>query len=106
MAYDWEGELVRLAPLDPEKHFDNAVAWINDPEVTNTIVFGDFPMTRLAEREWFDNRSKNSETEVTFAIEMLDGRHIGFSGIFEIQWRHGTAMTGTMLGDKESWGKG
>jgi RimJ/RimL family protein N-acetyltransferase len=106
MEYGWKGELVRLVPIDPDKHFENAVAWINDPEVTHNILFGDFPMTKLAEREWFDEKSKNKDSEVTFAIETLGGKHIGFSGIFDIHWRYGTANTGTLIGDQDSWGKG
>jgi RimJ/RimL family protein N-acetyltransferase len=106
MAFGWEGDLVRLAPLDSDRHLDNAVAWINDPEVTQHLSFGDFPMTRLAERSWFEERSKPCETDISLAIETLDGRNIGFSGMFAISWRHGTATTGTMIGDRDSWGKG
>jgi ribosomal-protein-alanine N-acetyltransferase len=106
MAYGWEGELVRLVPLDLDKHFDNAVAWINDPEVTQYLAFGDFPMTKVGERAWFDERSKVNEKDIALAIETLDGTHIGFSGIFAVSWRDGTATTGTMIGDRSTWGKG
>ncbi|HVT14458.1 MAG TPA: GNAT family protein [Fimbriimonadaceae bacterium] len=106
MPYGWEGKLTRLVPIDIEKHLDNATLWINDVEVTRHLVAGDFPMTRLAEREWMEKNSKQSDTSVTFAIETLGGKHIGFSGLFDIEWRHGTGFTGTMIGDKSEWGRG
>lgn len=106
MPYGWEGKLVRLAPIDIEKHLDHAVRWINDVEVTQHLIVGDFPMTKLGEREWLENNGKPQDGAATFAIETLDGKHIGFSGIFDIHWRHGTANTGTMIGDKSEWGRG
>jgi ribosomal-protein-alanine N-acetyltransferase len=107
MAYGWEGSKVRLVPADKEKHFENALRWINDPEITHWTLVGDFPIARLAEEEWFDNMSKRMDnTEVFFAIETLEGEHIGFSGIHRIDWRNGAGTTGTMIGAKEFWGQG
>lgn len=107
MAYGWEGSKVRLVPADKEKHFENALRWINDPEITHWTLVGDFPIARLAEEEWFDNMSKRMDnTEVFFAIETLAGEHIGFSGIHRIDWRNGVGTTGTMIGAKEFWGQG
>jgi len=105
MGYGWEGKLVRLAPIDVDKHLDNAVRWINDPEITENILHGDFPMTRLAEREWLESVSKRNDKEVSFALELLTGEHIGFSGIHAINWKDRSAITGTMIA-KEYWGKG
>lgn len=107
MAYGWTGSKVRLVPADKEEHFENALRWINDPEITRWTLIGDFPIARLAEEEWFDNMSKRMEsTEIFFAIETLDGEHIGFSGIHRIDWRNGTGTTGTIIGAKELWGQG
>ncbi|MFI5384802.1 MAG: GNAT family N-acetyltransferase [Fimbriimonadales bacterium] len=106
MSFGWEGELVRLVPLDPDKHLEHAVRWMNDPEITHYLLVGDFPLTRIAERDWMEARSKSGDTDVVFAIETLTGKHIGFSGIHGISWRNGTAVTGTMLGERSEWGKG
>ncbi len=35
MAFGWEGALVRLVPLDKDKHLANAMRWLNDPDVTD-----------------------------------------------------------------------
>lgn len=106
MGYGWEGKLTRLVPLDKDKHFDNCVAWMNDPEVTAWLLVGDFPLTKLAEAEWFDARSKFSDTEIVFAIETLDGEHIGTSGVHGIDYRNGVAVTGSLIGRTDLWGKG
>lgn len=106
MAYGWEGELVRLVPLDKEKHLENAVRWLNDPEVTQFLLIGDFPLTKVAEEKYFDRHGEVDEHDVAWAVETLDGRHIGFSGLHQINHMHKTAISGTVLGDKASWGKG
>lgn len=110
MPYGWEGEKVRLVPLDKAKHLDNAVAWLNDPEITAWTKIGDWPMTRLAEEEFFETRSRQSgmalEPDLTFAMETLPGDHIGFSGLHKIDWRNRVATTGTIVGRRDLWGQG
>lgn len=106
MSYGWQGEKVRLVPLDRERHFDNAQAWINDSEVTAWTLVGDWPVTRLGEEAFFERAAKAGQDEVTFAIETLEGEHIGFSSLHRVDWRHGVAVTGTMLGRRDLWGRG
>ena len=50
MAFGWEGELVRLVPLDSGRHLENAVRWLADPDVTRWTVVGDLPVTTAAYR--------------------------------------------------------
>lgn len=85
---------------------DNYVLWLNDPVVTELLLIGDLPLTRLAEREWLEQAERGTESDVVFAIETLDGQHIGTSGIHRIDYRHGTAMTGSFIGEASLWGKG
>jgi len=106
MAYGWEGEKVRLVPLDKERHLPNAIAWLNDPEVTGWMLVGDTPIARLAEEEFFERAMRGDPAEVTFAVETLAGEHIGFAGLHHIDYRHGVAMTGSVIGRKDLWGKG
>jgi RimJ/RimL family protein N-acetyltransferase len=106
MPYGWEGDKVRLAPLDKSRHLDNAVAWLNDSEITAWTLVGDWPMTRLMEEDFFDRALRETEKELTLAIETLAGEHIGFSGLHRIDWRHGVATTGTMIGRRDLWGQG
>ena len=106
MAYGWEGEKVRLVPLDKQKHLDNALLWLNDPEVTAWTLIGDLPIARLAEEGFFERMSKGGESDVMFAVETLDGEHLGFTGITRIDWRHRVGITGTIIGRKDLWGQG
>jgi RimJ/RimL family protein N-acetyltransferase len=110
MAHGWEGEKVRLVPLDAERHLANAVAWLNDPEVTEWTLIGDFPIGRLGEAEFFQ-RAERAEpsagtTELILAVETLKGEHVGFTGLHRIDWRHGCAVTGVLIGRKDKWGQG
>lgn len=106
MSYGWEGSLTRLVPLDEDKHFDNVVRWVNDPRITEWLLIGDFPLSRLAERDWFSARMRGDERDVVFAVETLEGEHIGMSGIHRIDFRHGVATTGSYIGDTSRWGRG
>ncbi|TWT40925.1 hypothetical protein RAS1_36130 [Phycisphaerae bacterium RAS1] len=106
MSFGWTGEKTRLVPLDRERHFDNCVTWINDPQVTEWTLMGDFPLTKLAEEDWFQQRSKAGLEDIVFALETLAGEHIGLTGAHRIDYRNGFALTGTLIGRREMWGQG
>ncbi len=106
MAYGWEGKNIRLAPLSREKHLDNCVRWMNDPGITRQLQVGHFPMTLEVETAWFDRMLSHQTSDVVFAIETLEGKHIGQSGIHGINWIHRTAETGSFIADEGMRGKG
>lgn len=106
MDFGWHGEKTRLVPLDFDRHFENCYRWMNDPVVTEFLCVGDHPITRIAEKEWFENRFKDTSRDVVFAVETLDGKHIGTSGLHGIDRTNGTATTGTLIGEKSVWGQG
>ncbi len=97
---------MRLVGLDREKHFANAMIWLNDPEVTEFLKIGDFPIGAVAESAYFDRATGEITNNISFAVETLEGKHIGFSGLHAIDFRNGFATSGTVLGAKEIWGKG
>jgi len=106
MSFGWEGDKVRLVPLDRAKHIDNALRWFNDPEITQWLETGDWPMTRGAEEKYFSAADRNTKGSVEFAIESLQGEHVGFSGLRSIDWQSGVAVSGSVIGRIESWGGG
>ncbi len=108
MAFGWMGKKVRLIPLDKERHFENAVRWLNDPEVTQWTLVGDFPMSRLQEQDFFERMAKLTDqpTDIGFAIETHEEEHIGFTGLHAINYRHGVATTGTIIGRSGLWNRG
>lgn len=107
MAFGWESERLRLVPLERDKHFENCYRWINDPTVTRWLSTGDFPSTRARQEEFFSRLDTSATpSEIVFAIELLDGTHIGNSGLHNIRWRTGIATTGTLIGSAEHHGQG
>lgn len=106
MSFGWEGEKVRLVPLDKEKHFENCVRWFNDPKVTQWLLVGDFPLTRVAEEEFFERFSRQNETDIAFAIETREEEHIGVCGLIGVSFRHGTGNAGITIGRWQLWNRG
>src|ERR687889_734575 len=109
MAYGWEGERVRLVPLDKARHLENLHAWMNDPDVTETILSGNVPLARVTQEEFIDKVSATPgrpPSDVVFAVEPLGGEHIGICGLHQIDYRHGVAHSGTIIGPAEARGKG
>lgn len=97
-----EGERVRLAPPTPEM-IPTYCRWFADPDVTRYLLLRNPPSHKM-EEEWFD-RTARSQNDVVWAI-MAGNRHIGSSGIHQIDWQNRHAHSGTMIGEKEEWGKG
>lgn len=109
MGHGWEGEKTRLVALDKARHLENALAWLNDAELTAWTLRGDIPLTRLAEEDYFDRACAPASihpSDIALAVETLEGEHIGLSGLHHIEWRHGVALTGTIIGPREYRGKG
>ncbi|HEY0555570.1 MAG TPA: GNAT family N-acetyltransferase [Thermoanaerobaculia bacterium] len=105
MPYGWQGEKTRLVPLDKARHHENSLAWFNDPELTAWLI-GDWPLSRVADEEFFDRMARETESALSLAVETHDGEHIGFASIDRIDWRSRVASTGTLIGRRDLWGKG
>ena len=106
MGYGWQGETVRLVPLDRDKHLANALRWFNDPEITRWLETGDWPLTRGAEEEFFRAADRPDRSSVHFAVESLQGEHVGFSGLRSIDWQSRVAVSGSVIGRTDLWGRG
>jgi RimJ/RimL family protein N-acetyltransferase len=92
--------------MEKERHFDNTLRWVNTEDVSDWILIGDYPIARVGQEEWFERMSRGSDTDIIFAIELLDGTHIGQTGIHGIDHRHGFASTGSFLGEDAFRGLG
>lgn len=84
-------------------------AWINDPEVTQYLrVY--LPMMETDEEKWFEKLGERKQDNIVLVIEIYETdsikRPIGITGIHNINWKDRTAITGTMIGAKDFWGKG
>jgi len=95
----------RLVPIDRTLHLENALCWMNDPEVTASLAVN-LGVTRRQEEAFFDRMEGPNDRDFTWAI--LDGeeRHVGFIGLHDVDWRGRSATGGLVLGERSSWGRG
>jgi len=100
-----EGGRVRLRPISTHD-LDSLMAWVNDNEVTRTLLSGRYPLTREAEAKWIEARTAVDAKEVTCVIETLAGEYLGGISLFRIQEIERTAELGIVIGKKSAWGKG
>ena len=100
-----KGERVRLVPPDRTLHLENALIWLNDPEVTATLKHN-LGVTRRQEELFFEKIETQRETDFTWAILDEDERHIGFIGLHGINWRNRWATGGLVIGERSAWGRG
>ena len=85
----------------------NDYAWETDPELSQldaakpiTITFSRY----LA--DYADELSYSPPTSRQFAIETLDGKHIGNCSYYNISESKGEAELGIMIGNRNYWNKG
>ncbi len=101
------GKKVYLRPLE-EGDLHRLYRWINDPEIS---IFLDqtFPLPLVYEAEFLKQAMTRPAfpRDIIFAICLNeDNRHIGVMGLHNIRYDHGTAGTGSFIGEKDLWGQG
>jgi diamine N-acetyltransferase len=87
------------------------VSWINDPQVTENLLFS-APMSLVDEEKWFDKMMSTDLTEHVLVIEVQnsntkgDYRPIGTCQFHTVDWRNRSAEVGIMIGEKAFWDQG
>ena len=99
-----EGERVRLEPPRPE-FFPAYHRWFADMEVTRYLLYR-HPLTDKGQAEWLEQTSSDGKTVMWAIVAKTSGQLVGNVGIHDISWRNRHAMTGTIIGEKDEWGKG
>jgi [ribosomal protein S5]-alanine N-acetyltransferase len=99
------GEKIWLVPTEPSLHLENALRWMNDPEVTarTAQILG---VTRRQEEAFFERIGGPGEEELHWAIMTEDLGHIGFIALHQIHWRLRAALGGLLIGERRAWGRG
>ena len=100
-----KGKKVILRPIDIEKDIERLTVWFNDPEICYFIGKNYRPLTKEKERDALKKILADDDIDI-FAIDTHNGKHIGVTSLGSISTFNGTASTGTVVGDKESWSKG
>lgn len=99
-----KGQRVILRPLE-RADIPTLRRWMNNPEVTQYLMRV-FPIMEKEEEEWIDIKHKSQNDFALGIVETSEQKLIGSIGLHSINWVHRTATTGTVLGEKEYWGKG
>jgi RimJ/RimL family protein N-acetyltransferase len=99
-----QGVLVALRPLERSDVL-SLKKWINDPETTQFLMQS-YPMTEKNEEDWLESLSKKKDDVVLGIVTLEDERLIGTVGLHRIDHIHGTAITGTIIGEEECRSKG
>jgi RimJ/RimL family protein N-acetyltransferase len=96
---------IYLRPLEPEDLGDPYLEWINDPEVTEFLVTGSFPMTARSLEQYYD--SVQPPTDIMLGIvQKEDDLHVGNIRLGPINYVNHSAYIGIMVGDKTMWNRG
>lgn len=98
------GSRVDLCLLDKAADLEACWRWINDPRVRQFLT-PFFPVSREEEEDFFTKPRPDSVTLAIIARDQKD-RFIGTIGFNKIHRFHRTAITGTMIGEVDCWGKG
>ena len=99
-----KGEHVLLRPFE-RADLPTLRRWMNDPEVTQYLL-RPFPITERVEEEWHDALDKDKNNFALGIVDIETSKLVGSIGLHNINWQQRTATTGTVLGEKEYWGKG
>lgn len=81
------------------------VGWINDPAVGKPLQGHKKRLTLKMETKWIKSLSKN-KNQRQFAIDTIDGVHIGSIGLRDISSEWNNAKFGILIGNKRYWGRG
>jgi len=97
------GERVRLRAVERED-IPRFLKWLNDPDLRRFLNMY-LPLSRAQEEEWFEQQLKD-EGQRLFAIETMEGEHIGNIGLHRINWKDRCAELGVFIGESQFWGQG
>jgi [ribosomal protein S5]-alanine N-acetyltransferase len=98
-----KGERIVLRPI--ERGDAPAIRrWMNDPAITQWLSHS-LPMSEADAGDWIEQVSR-AKTVFAFGILVEGSALVGFNTIHSVNWQHRTAMTGTIIGEREYWGRG
>jgi len=89
-----------------ESDLENIQSWLSDSDVTKLLFQGEKPLDLDIIKDDF-HRKIRENNEIVFAIIMkTDNQHVGWAGIYEINWVSRNCELRFFIGDKKYWRKG
>jgi RimJ/RimL family protein N-acetyltransferase len=87
------------------------VRWRNDAEVAFWAMAGDvrfWPVAAATVDRWFSEKlpTMDPATDGVYAVDLLDGRHIGMVDYRDVDSIARSATVGITIGEKDVWGQG
>jgi len=104
-----QGELVRLAAVEPEEFAGFMANAARDSEYWRLMASDPSRVfSKRIMKEWVEkNNEKALPDDYYFNIRRLTDNHLmGSIGLDGILWNHGEAFVGIDIGDRECWGQG
>lgn len=99
-------QIIRLR----ERKFDDVVDnynWQTDPELVQLDAAPPITVTMPQYISFYISELRHpSPKRQTFAIETMDGKHIGNCSYYDINEKMGETQLGIMIGDRDYWNKG
>jgi len=104
-----QGDLVRLAAVNPENDSKLFAKWGRDAEYLRMLDTS--PVRQWSERQykkWFkEDLEKEKRDDFLFLICTLENDEaIGFIELDGVHWSHGDSYVGIGIGERECWSKG
>ena len=104
-----QGDLVRLAAVNPENDSKLFAKWGCDAEYLRMLDTS--PVRQWSERQykkWFkEDLEKEKRDDFLFLIRTLENDEaIGFIELDGVHWSHGDSYVGIGIGERECWSKG
>ncbi|HLC80410.1 MAG TPA: YhcH/YjgK/YiaL family protein [Candidatus Nanoarchaeia archaeon] len=100
-----EGERLYLRTLREEDASAEYLSWLNDPEVKKYLETPTTTETGQI-REYIQKQREDPNSFFVGIFEKQTDQHIGNVKLEPINWKEKTAVFGTLIGDKNYWGKG
>lgn len=86
-----KGQKTILRPIEYED-LEFMRSLINDPDIEETIVGWQWPLSRKDEEGWYAG-FRNSDKEMRLIIEVPDEGPVGFTGLTNFDWKNGSCRT-------------
>ena len=104
-----QGDLVRLAAVNPENDSKLFAKWGRDAEYLRMLDTS--PVRQWSERQykkWFkEDLEKEKRDDFLFLIRTLENDEaIGFIELDGVHWSHGDSYVGIGIGERECWSTG
>ena len=101
--YMHQGSLVRLVPIE-RRHFAKSLEWLKDTTVTEYLPVSE--TVDIHKEIGSLEHLLKSDFARGFAVETLEGEHIGNGVLHHIDFRNKRAEFSGLLGETSFWGKG